>query len=71
MSKRTIKERRICCFCYTKIYIDKMYLIHYPLIRRVTYVCIPCFENADNIFSAILVKDYIKDKKMSSQGDIK
>ena len=29
------------------------------------------FENADNIFSAILVKDYIKDKKMSSQGDIK
>jgi len=69
MKKRTIFKRRICCFCHKKIYVDKMYVVVYPLIRRTTFVCIPCFDNAENIFSVALVKDYIINKKMSSQGD--
>ena len=69
MKKRTIFKRRICCFCNKKVYIDKMYIVVYPLIHRTTFVCISCFDDAENIFSAVLVKDYIVNRKMSSQGD--
>ena len=70
MKKRTIFTRRICCSCHKKVYIDKMYYVRYPLIHRLTYVCISCFDDAEDIFTFGLVSDYIN-RKLSPQDDNK
>jgi hypothetical protein len=47
MSKNKI--RRQCSYCYKKRYVEKMVLVHYPLIKRTAFHCVECFEKFDNL----------------------
>lgn len=63
MSKK--KTRRKCSYCLKKRYVEKMVLVHYPLLKRTAFHCIECFEKADTL-SRFKYLD-----KLSPQGDNK
>ena len=43
------KIRRQCSYCFKKRYVEKMVLVHYPLIRRTSFHCVECFEKFEEL----------------------
>ena len=58
------KVRRQCSYCLKKRYVEKMVLVHYPLIRKIAFHCVECFENTDKL-SVVRYLD-----KLSPRDDI-
>jgi len=67
--KRRFKQmkRRICTSCKSKKRVENMYLVHYFLLARSTFVCKKCYENAPYIFSMKDIAEHIL--KKSPLGD--
>ena len=57
------KVRRQCSYCYKKRYVEKMVLVHYPLIKRTAFHCVECFEKFDSL------SDFRYLNKLSPRGD--